>query len=153
MQLCKLFKCYSNHFLISLSILDLEILTKRVSVLYAVVHVPGNIIFLHLFRSENSFSVSVRRGRRPRFEETEKPFELRKRCMNYILICFSSSKERGGRDGGREREYVFSVRRVAERECHLRIIQCPLRARVVPATFTFVISAAAAAVVSKHPFS
>ena len=31
--------------------------------------------------------------------------------MNYILICFSSSKERGGRDGGREREYVFSVRR------------------------------------------
>ena len=106
MQLCKLFKCYSNRFLISLSILDLEILTKRVSVLYAVVHVPGNIIFLHLFRSENSFSVSVRRGRRPRFEETEKPFELRKRCMNYILICFSSSKERGGRDGGRERERI-----------------------------------------------
>ena len=38
MQLCKLFKCYSNHFLISLSISDLEILAKRVSVLYAVVH-------------------------------------------------------------------------------------------------------------------
>ena len=38
MQLCKLFKCYSYHFLISLSISDLEILAKRVSVLYAVVH-------------------------------------------------------------------------------------------------------------------
>ena len=38
MQLCKLFKFYSNHFLISLSISDLEILAKRVSVLYAVVH-------------------------------------------------------------------------------------------------------------------
>ena len=38
MQLCKLLKCYFNHFLISLSISDLEILAKRVSVLYAVVH-------------------------------------------------------------------------------------------------------------------
>ena len=38
MHLFKLFKCYSNHFLISLSISDLEILAKRVSVLYAVVH-------------------------------------------------------------------------------------------------------------------
>ena len=38
MQLCKLFKCYSNHFLISISISDLEILAKRVSVLNAVVH-------------------------------------------------------------------------------------------------------------------
>ena len=38
MQLCKLFKCCFNHFLISISISDLEILAKRVSVLYAVVH-------------------------------------------------------------------------------------------------------------------
>ena len=38
MHLVKLFKCYSNHFLIYLSISDFEILAKRVSVLYAVVH-------------------------------------------------------------------------------------------------------------------
>ena len=153
MQLFKLFKFYSNHFLISLSILDLEILTKRVSVLCAVVHVPGNIEFLHLFRSENGFFVSVRRGRGPRFVETEKPFEVRKRCMNYILIRFSSSKERweGRREG--ERIRILCPPRGGERICPLRIIQCPLRARVVPATFVFVISAAATAVVSKHPFS
>ena len=38
MQLFKLFQFYSNHFFISHSISDLEILAKRVSVLYAVVH-------------------------------------------------------------------------------------------------------------------
>ena len=40
MHFCKLFKCYSNHFLISLSISDFETLAKRVSVLYALVHAP-----------------------------------------------------------------------------------------------------------------
>ena len=49
MQLCKLFKFYSNHFLISLSISDLEILAKRVSVLYAVVRAQTKITFFKSF--------------------------------------------------------------------------------------------------------
>ena len=48
--------------------------------------VGENVVFSHLLRSEDGFSVSERRGRRPRLEETEKPFEMRKRCANYILI-------------------------------------------------------------------
>ena len=83
-------------------------------------------------------------------EETEKPFELSKRCMNYILIRFSSSKE-----GGREGEYVFSVRRESaiaggRRIRQLRMILC-LRRRATRVVAPATCDATATAAVVEHP--
>ena len=71
-----------------------------------------NVVFSHLWRSEDGFSVSERRDRRSRLEETEKPSELSKRCEKHILI--QADDLRGLRDL-REGEYVFPVRQQEKR--------------------------------------
>ena len=64
-------------------------------------------------RSEDGFSVSERRDRRSRLEETEKPSELSKRCEKHILI--QADDLRGLRDlrgsaAERQNTFFLSVR-------------------------------------------